>query len=164
MEKLTRGLSSFDEVRDRFITTRRVGYTQSATRADLGQKVFETHCAPCHQIEGKGGLVGPQLTGIGNRGVERLCEDILDPNRTVDPAFRQTLVTLNDGETVSGLFRREEGEVLVLANGLGVEFTVPKSSVLQREEGALSLMPDNFGESITEPEFQHLLNYLLTRR
>jgi putative heme-binding domain-containing protein len=93
-----------------------------------------------------------------------LCEDILDPNRNVDHAFRQSVITLKDGETMSGLFRREEGGVLVLANATGAEFTVPKAEVSQREESPLSLMPENFGEVIPEADFQHLLAFLLSRR
>lgn len=118
----------------------------------------------CHQLDGKGGLVGPQLTGIGNRGVERLCEDILDPNRNVDHAFATTMLTLKDGEAMSGLFRREEGELLVLANAAGQEFTVPKKDVQERAESKLSLMPDNFGEGIPEADFNHLLAFLLGKR
>ena len=37
---------------------------------------------------GKGAKVGPQLDGIGTRGLDRLMEDILDPNRNVDQTLR----------------------------------------------------------------------------
>jgi len=74
------------------------------------------------------------------------------------------VLTLKDGETLSGLFRREEGALLVMANATGAEFSVPKAEVTQREESPLSLMPDNFGEAIPETEFRHLLSYLLGRR
>ncbi len=164
MDSLTKGLPPADEAREKLIAARRSAQAGPGTDPVAGQKVFQTHCAPCHQVDGQGGLVGPQLTGIGNRGVERLCEDILDPNRNVDHAFRQTVLTLKDGETLSGLFRREEGALVVMANATGAEFTVPKAEVAQREESPLSLMPDNFGEAIPETEFRHLLAYLLGRR
>ena len=164
MDRLTRGLPPPDEARDRLIAARKNSYSSAKGEVPAGQKVFETQCSACHQVDGKGGLVGPQLTGIGNRGVERLCEDILDPNRNVDHAFRQSVITLKDGETMSGLFRREEGGVLVLANATGAEFTVPKAEVSLREESPLSLMPENFGEVIPEADFQHLLAFLLSRR
>ena len=34
--------------------------------------------------------IAPHLDGIGNRGLERLLEDVLDPNRNVDQLFRAT--------------------------------------------------------------------------
>jgi cytochrome c len=37
--------------------------------AAAGQKVFETQCVICHSISGKGGVVGPDLTGVVGRKV-----------------------------------------------------------------------------------------------
>ncbi len=164
IEKLTRELAPPDEAREKLLAARRNAYALADAKAAEGQRIFEVNCGVCHQLDGKGGLVGPQLTGIGNRGVERLCEDILDPNRNVDHAFATTTLTLKDGEAVSGLFRREEGELLVLANATGQEFTVPKKDVKERAESKLSLMPDNFGEVLSEPDFNHLLAFLLGKR
>lgn len=164
MDRLTKDMPPEDETRAKLITTRINSYGAASAKIDEGRKVFEVNCAACHQIDGKGGLVGPQLTGIGNRGVERLCEDILDPNRNVDHAFRQSVLTLKDGETMAGLFRREDGSVLVLANATGAEFTVPKADVSKREESPLSLMPENFGEAIPEADFHNLMAFLLSHR
>ncbi|MFM7101374.1 MAG: c-type cytochrome, partial [Verrucomicrobiota bacterium] len=162
--KLTRDLPPADEARERLIAARRNAYALADARAAEGQKIYEANCAACHQLDGKGGLVGPQLTGIGNRGAERLCEDILDPNRNVDHAFRQTELTLKDGGTVSGLFRREEGELLVLVNAGGQEMSFRRADVAARRESELSLMPDNFGEAIPADGFPHLLAFLLAQR
>ena len=74
--------------------------------------------------------------------------------------FRSVL-TLKDGDTVSGLFRREEGEQLVLADGLGKEFVVAKKDVKERMQTESSLMPDNFGDAITPEDFNALLAFLL---
>ncbi len=164
VDTLTKELAPPDEAREQLLAARRTAFAPAKANAAEGQRVFQQNCQACHQLDGKGGLVGPQLTGIGNRGVERLCEDILDPNRNVDHAFATTTLTLKDGESVSGLFRREEGELLVLANAAGQEFTVPKKEVQERAESKLSLMPDNFGESIPEAEFNHLLAFLLGKR
>ena len=87
--------------------------------------------------------VGPQLDGIGSRGLDRLVEDILDPNRNVDQTFRTTNLALENGQVVSGLLLREEGEVLVLADAQGKEVRVPKASVEERKTSPLSPMPAN---------------------
>ena len=81
-----------------------------------------------------------------------------------EAAFRQTLLTTKDGEQFAGLFRREEGEQLVLADPTGREFTVKKSDVAERKESELSIMPDSFGENIPERDFYHLLAFLLSKR
>ena len=59
-----------------------------------GATVFAKNCASCHQLEGQGARVGPQLDGVGLRGLDRVLEDTLDPNRNVDQAFRVTTLSL----------------------------------------------------------------------
>jgi putative heme-binding domain-containing protein len=131
---------------------------------DSGAKVFETHCAACHQLGGKGARIGPQLDGIAARGVDRLLEDVLDPSRNVDLAFRLTTLALRDGRLVSGLFVKEEGAVLVLADAQGKELRVPAESVEERAVAPLSPMPANFAEQIPEADFYRLIAFLLSQR
>src|SRR5690606_39930369 len=50
--------------------------------------IFEQNCAACHSVKGRGGMVGPQLDGVGNWGVKALVEKILIPNRNITQAFR----------------------------------------------------------------------------
>ncbi|MBI2928002.1 MAG: c-type cytochrome [Verrucomicrobia bacterium] len=160
---LTKDLPPTDRERERLIRQRGRAYAVATAKSSEGLRVFQQNCAPCHQIDGQGGLIGPQLDGIGNRGLERLLEDVLDPNRNVDRAFYTTVLTQTDDEIVSGLFRREEGELIVLANSAGQEFSVPKRSVKERQESQTSLMPDNFGEIITPEDANHLLAFLLSK-
>ncbi len=130
-------------------------------KAAAGQLIFTTHCAICHQIGGQGKIVGPQLDGARNRGAERLVEDILDPNRAVDPVFHLHIVKMKDATVIAGLQRREEGATLVFADAAGQEHSVEKSQISDNSETHLSLMPAVFGESIPEADFYHLLAYLL---
>ncbi|MSU35581.1 MAG: c-type cytochrome [Pedosphaera sp.] len=166
LAKLTKDMPPTDRERerDRLVNRRRAAYATATVKLEAGEQVFLKNCAVCHQVEGKGALVGPQLSGIGTRGLERLCEDILDPNRNVDINFRTTVLTLKDGDTVSGLFRRAEGEQLVLADAVGKEFPVPKNSIREQTQTESSLMPDNFGDAITPEDFNALLAFLLSNR
>jgi putative heme-binding domain-containing protein len=143
---------------------RHAGYDAAKKDTAAGAKVYEQRCGICHQIGNKGAKVGPQLDGIGVRGLDRLLEDVLDPNRNVDQAFRATMLNLTNGQTVTGLFLREEGAVLVMADDQGKEVRVPKKSVEERLTSQLSPMPANFAEQIPEPEFYNLMAYLLSQR
>ena len=126
--------------------------------------MFTKHCAACHQVAGKGTVVGPQLDGIGGRGLERIIEDVLDPNRNVDVAFRTTTLRLDDGRVLSGLFRRADGAQLVFADTQGKEFTVAKDEINQEQKTALSLMPANVPEIVPAEEFNDLVGWLLSQR
>ncbi|NBV21961.1 MAG: hypothetical protein EBS05_08580 [Proteobacteria bacterium] len=161
---LVKNLPPADAQLQKQIEARRAGFGTAQSSAARGAEVFTKACAVCHQLEGKGALVGPQLDGIGGRGLERLLEDILDPNRNVDKAFRTTVFVLKDGESVSGLFRREEGATLVYALANGQEARVPKADVKERRETETSLMPANFIEALTAAELNDLLAFLLGQK
>jgi putative heme-binding domain-containing protein len=162
--KLTQGLPPADQRVQELLNRRRDGFRGAKTDVSLGIKVFEKHCANCHQIANKGARIGPQLDGIGIRGLDRLLEDTLDPNRNVDQAFRSTLLTLRNGQTFAGLLLKEEGEVLVLADNMGKEVRFPKSMVEERTTSQLSPMPANLVDQIPEEDFYHMLAYLLSQR
>ncbi len=116
------------------------GRRRSRHRPEEGAAVFEKNCGICHQLGGKGAQIGPQLDGIGSRGLDRLVEDILDPNRNVDQTFRVTNLALKNGQVVSGLLLREEGEILVLADAQGKEVRVPK--IVRRRAQDLAALAD----------------------
>src|SRR5262249_16225717 len=162
--KLTRGIMPADQKLQELLKRRRDGFAAAKTDLNLGAKAFEKHCANCHQIASKGSKIGPQLDGIGLRGVERLLEDTLDPSRNVDQAFRSTVLTLKNGQTVIGLQLRAEGEVPGLADAQGKEVRIAKNTGDERAISPVSPMPANFADQMTEAEFYHLLAYLLAQR
>jgi len=160
---LLKGLAPADQKLNALFARRRDGFQRAKPDAAEGSKVFDKQCANCHQLGGKGAKVGPQLDGIGSRGVDRLLEDILDPNRNVDQTFRVTNLALKSGQIASGLLLREEGEVLILADAQGKEVRVPKSTVEERMTAPLSPMPANLVDQIAEDDFYRLLAFLLSK-
>jgi putative heme-binding domain-containing protein len=161
--KLTVGLPRADERVQKLLESRRTGFGAAKADPALGAVVFEKNCAICHTLAGKGAKIAPQLDGIGNRGLDRLLEDILDPNRNVDQAFRQTSLGLKNGQVMAGLLLREEGQVLVLADAQGKEVRVPKDTVEERTVSQLSPMPANYADQIPEKDFYSLVAYLLAQ-
>lgn len=165
LAKLTKDLPPANAELDQLLAARLKGFVAAKSAgqvsAEKGAVVFQTNCALCHQIGGKGAIVGPQLDGAKNRGAERLCEDVLDPNRAVDPVFHLHILKMKDDSVLAGLQRREEGSSLVLADAAGQEHRVEKTKIAENTESPLSLMPAAFGQSIPEADFYHLLGYLL---
>ncbi len=164
LTKLTANLTPLNEQLQRLIDQRAKAFGSAKVSAAKGIAVFEKNCAVCHQIDGKGALVGPQLDGVGARGTERIMEDVIDPNRNVDGAFRSTLFELKDGETASGLFRREEGELLIYADTAGKEHSLARKDIKERRQSELSLMPEGMAEALTAAEFNDLIAFLITKK
>jgi putative heme-binding domain-containing protein len=164
LAKLTAGLPAADARLQQVIAARRKGYLAAKPNLARGALVYAKSCAVCHPLGGKGAKIGPQLDGIGLRGLDRLLEDTLDPNRNVDQAFRTTSLTLTRGQVVQGLLLREEGAVLVLADQEGKEVRVPKKDVEERSVSQMSPMPAGVAEKLPEGEYYDLLGYLLSQK
>ncbi|MCS7168645.1 MAG: c-type cytochrome [Gemmatales bacterium] len=157
-------LPSLDEQIRRVMERRIKSFDPKRADAARGHVVFQKHCANCHRVGNEGNSVGPKLDGIGSRGIDRLAEDILDPNRNVDEAYRLTLILTRDGRTLSGLKLREQGEHIIFADQQGKEFVVARKDIEQTQVSPLSPMPANFHEMISDAEFADLLAYLRTLR
>lgn len=126
----------------------------------IGARVFTERCAACHQLAGQGKVIGPQLDGAITRTIERLCEDILWPNRNVDEAFRLTNILIDGGETVSGLVIDRQTDTLEVVDQTGKSQRIPRDEIESEKISKLSLMPGNFEELITDNELASLLAYL----
>lgn len=162
--ELVKGLPDENEDLLRLIAERKAAYLSADADIERGRKVFEKTCAACHRLEGKGAKVGPELDGVGLRGLDRLLEDTLDPSRNVDAAFRSTTLVLNNGRVLNGLVAREAGAVLILIDEQGKELEVLTADIDERQQTKLSPMPANVGEKLSAAEYNDLLRYLLSQR
>ncbi|RCH54770.1 dehydrogenase [Mucilaginibacter hurinus] len=152
--------------RNKIIAERVLAFAQNNLKKNLpsldsSKIVFTQNCATCHKINGEGGNIGPNLDGVSKWGPNNLAEKILDPNRNISEAFRNYTIKLKDGKVLSGLFRREEGAVIVFADIAGQEFTVAKKDIAERTAAKYTLMPDNFRDKLSQREFDAVINYLL---
>ena len=163
IKSLTAGLQPADKQIQQVIGNVAGQFGKAGGSADAGAELFTKHCAACHRLAERGGLIGPQLDGIGQRGPERLLEDILDPSRNVDEAFRTTIATLADGRVVAGLRLREEGADVVFADATGKEVRVAKAEIEETATSQTSPMPANMIDQVGEANLPHLLAYLLQR-
>ncbi len=161
---LTKNLPPADQRIAALLKTRATGFAKAKPDKVEGAKLFTKHCAACHRVGDVGGKIAPQLDGVGVRGVERLLEDILDPNRNVDQAFRARSITLTNDKTLTALMLRVEGEVLVVADLEGKEQRIPLKEIAVNRETMLSAMPANFDSVVPEADLHHLVAYLLDQK
>jgi len=161
---LTEHLPSEDAVIEQLILARRTFVQSDAGDAASGKELFRKSCLICHQIAGEGKQVGPNLDGIGNRGLERVLEDVLAPNRNVDVAFRTTTVVTTDGKAYSGLLKELEGNRVSITDSQAKETILQTDVIEERQAATTSPMPSNVGETFTETQLRDLISYLLQQR
>jgi putative heme-binding domain-containing protein len=126
----------------------------------LGARMFQERCAACHQLAGQGKVIGPQLDGAITRTIERLCEDILWPNRNVDEAFRITNILTHSGETYSGLIVDRQPDSLEVVDQTGKSQRIARDEIETERISKLSLMPGNFEELMSDAELASLIGFL----
>jgi putative heme-binding domain-containing protein len=162
--ELTQGLPPAEQRLQQTIEARRVGYFKAQSDRQRGAMLFEKHCAICHRLGDRGAKIGPQLDGVGARGLDRLLEDVLDPTRNVDQAFRTTILALKNGRQISGLLVNDTGNVLTLADAQGQLTQIPKDDIDEQTTSKLSPMPANVVDLLSESELYDLISFLLEQR
>lgn len=165
-ETLTKDINPVDSLLQALIFTRLEAFEQAMQAAskpavDSGRIVFLLKCATCHSINTEGGDIGPNLDGVAQWGPKALSEKILDPNRNISENFRMYSIRMKDGKVSSGLYRREEGAVIIFADITGREFSVAKKDIAEQTPSKLTLMPDNFKETLSQKDFNALVHFLL---
>ncbi|MBO9570719.1 MAG: HEAT repeat domain-containing protein [Chitinophagaceae bacterium] len=165
-DELTANVEAVDKEKQGIISGRIADYNNLKEKptAEAGHAVFLKNCAMCHSMNGQGGAIGPQLDGVGKWGVGPLSEKILDPNRNISENFRMYTMKLRDGKVISGLYRRDEGQVIVFADNTGQEFSLSKQDIMERKASKSTLMPSQFINTIKVEDFNALLSFLLSKK
>ncbi len=164
IEGLTTGLPDESAAIEALIVSRRENWQQQSGDAAAGAELFKKHCSICHQVAGQGKKVGPNLDGIGNRGLDRVLEDVLAPNRNVDINFRTSTIVTTEGLAINGLARDLEGDRVSIFDSQGRETILTRDDIDERVTSSMSPMPANVSEILNEQEFRNLLAWLLTLR
>ncbi|HMP16294.1 MAG TPA: c-type cytochrome [Gemmatales bacterium] len=130
-----------------------------------GKLLFAQHCAACHRLEEVGHAVGPDLQGaLTNKTATLLLQDILDPNREVDPRYISYVLVTKNGRTVTGILRDESAAGITLQRAEGVEETILRTEVEEMTSSNKSLMPENLEEQLKPQDLVDVIAYLLKKR
>jgi uncharacterized protein len=126
---------------------------------EKGREVYTQNCANCHQFNGEGSNLGPDISGMGAHGPIDLLVHILDPNRVVEPNYVTYSIETKDDLVFDGIIVRENNTSVVIRNAAG-EFEIRRDNILSQRNTGRSLMPDGF-ESLGEEPIRDMISYLM---
>jgi putative heme-binding domain-containing protein len=134
----------------------------SLSKADLkrGSSVYDQQCSGCHQLYGRGGQLGPDLTGSGRSNLDYLLENIVDPNSAVSTDYRMNILSLKYGRVLSGMIAGQDRNSLTLRMP-GSETVVSKEDIKKRETLENSIMPAGLLDNLNQEERRDLIAYLM---
>jgi len=137
---------------------------KSGRSFEAGRAAFEkTGCAQCHRFDGAGGLVGPDLSRVGERlSARELLESILLPSKMITEGYATTEIETSSDEIITGLVEREDDRTVILrVPGTDQPYAVAKKDIQRRRLSSLSNMPSGIASTLTEPQLLDLLAYLV---
>ena len=169
---------SDDEIRHvvAFVRTlQRSAALPDAVPTSRGEQVYRgAGCAACHTIGSEGGVLGPDLSGIGaRRRPDYLRRALLDPEADIPEGvgqyrwyivipdnFLQVRLTVNDGRQVTGARVNEDSFSIQVrdASGRIQSFWKTELKELHKEWGK-SPMP-SYRDKLSAPEIDELVEYL----
>lgn len=129
-----------------------------------GREVFRKHCATCHQLEGEGTVIGPDLLALTDRSTDALLVAVLDPNRAVEPRFVEYSAITQAGRIYSGIISSETGNGVTILDAQGESHALLRGELDELISTGRSLMPVGAEELMNQPQdLLDLLAYLRTQ-
>jgi putative heme-binding domain-containing protein len=117
-------------------------------------------CLQCHFMDGRGGHLGPPLTGVARkRSASYLREKLVSPDRTVVDSFYMVTATLRDGGRVGGVRLNEDTWSIQLRDGSRL-ISLAKADLASLDVQKTTPMPSY--SRFAASELDDLVAYLLS--
>jgi putative heme-binding domain-containing protein len=126
---------------------------------EVGRNVYEKTCASCHTLFGKGGKIGPDLTGSDRKNLNYLLENIVDPSASVAESYQSSVIALEDGRFLTGVIVNENERTIQLQTKDEL-LTVDRTMISERKKTKKSLMPDGLLNDLTDEQIGSLFHFL----
>lgn len=130
--------------------------------AARGAEVFRRHCSVCHRIGDVGHEVGPSLASMRNRGPDAILTNVLDPNREVNPAWRDYVAVTAAGTTHNGVLISESSSSLTLRRAEAKETSLLRADVEVLRDTGRSLMPEGLEREISPQQMADLIHWIMS--
>jgi putative heme-binding domain-containing protein len=140
-------------------------FTRPGRRFDKerGRNLYDERCARCHTLFGKGGTIGPDLTGAERRNIDTLMLAVVDPSAAIRKEYASFLLRLRDGRMLSGVIQDPTPESFVVVDAQGEKTIVARREVVELKESQTSLMPEGLLDDLDSQGLVDLFSYLTAR-
>ncbi len=151
------------------VTMEEVLAAMASADSERGRELFlhprGAGCFKCHQMEGRGNVLAPDLSDIGSRAKtpQVLIESILNPSAVITEGFAQQQIITVNGKVYSGAVLEETARSLKLVNSEGKLTPIPKAEIEERIGTKTSPMPAGFGKMMSAQQVADLTAWLMTQ-
>jgi len=145
---------------------KRLSEIQHPIDLNAGRRIFHHAqvgtCSKCHRHQGRGSVVGPDLSAVSNAGSpDRILRSILQPSRDVDPQYFPRMLITEDGHIFTGIMLRDGGGGNeVYRDNTGRERVFKTAQIVERKELHTSMMPEGLVDTLTDRELRDLIAFM----
>ncbi|MCA9144765.1 MAG: c-type cytochrome [Planctomycetales bacterium] len=129
-----------------------------------GKAVFTKVCSTCHQLEGVGHAIAPNLAAMQNRGPEAILSNVLVPNREVNPQYLNYALITTDGRALTGIIAAETATSVTLKRADNATDTVLRIDIEELRSTGVSLMPEGMEKQLDKQAMADLIEYIQSIR
>ena len=127
-----------------------------------GRTLFLSNCGSCHQLNGEGGISGPELTGYDRSNPDYLLLHIVDPNADIREGYEVQRIVTTDGRILEGRLKSQSGGTITIEPPLGGKSTVlSQERIAAMEVQQTTYMPERILEPLSDEEVSDLFAYLM---
>jgi len=149
---------------------------QPVGNAGHGKELFygDANCSGCHMVEGKGGRLGPDLTGIGGaRAPEyivdsvrhpshRLATGLIEATKEFPQEYETVTVVTTDGKEIKGVTLNEDHFSVQLMDASEHIYLFEKNKLRSFQKSRASLMPAYNTSLLNTTDLQDIVAFLLS--
>lgn len=133
---------------------------------ERGAAVYQSSgCGSCHVIDGRGGILGPELTTIGGRrGAVYLREAIVTPAAAHPPGYLVVRAVPNSGADIRGIRVNEDVFWIHIRDAGGNVHALRKSDLARVDREIEGTLMPSYDSRLSPAQLDDLVAYLATLR
>ena len=144
--------------------------------AEHGRQLFygDANCSLCHMVEGKGGRVGPELTGVGgSRTREAIIDSVRNPSRRLAWGLTESMkefpqeyesitVVTGDGKEIKGVALNEDSFSVQIMDASEQVYLLEKDKLRSFKKSRESMMPVYKPDVLSDKDLDDIVAYLIS--
>jgi putative heme-binding domain-containing protein len=141
-----------------------------------GKDLFygDANCSLCHMVEGKGGRLGPELTGVGgSRTHEAIIDSVRNPSRRLawgltestkefPQEYESVTVVTADGKEIKGVTLNEDGFSVQIMDSDEHIHLLEKDQLRSFQKTRQSAMPKYDSDVLSDKDLEDIVAYLIS--
>jgi len=148
----------------------------AAGNADHGKQLFygDANCSLCHTVEGKGGRVGPDLSGVGgSRTRDAIIDSVRNPSRRLAwgltestkefPQQYETITVVTaDGKEIKGVALNEDNFSVQMMDASELIYLLQKDKLRSFKKSRESMMPIYKPDLLSDKDLDDIVAFLIS--